>query len=278
MTLILDGKVVRDNIMDSLRTFVASLAEEKIPALSIIQIGANPASSSYIRGKIAFGKSIGVPIIFTQFQSSVSEEKVIELIMKQNGDPSVGGIIVQLPLPPHVNKDSLIEAIHPLKDVDGLHSVNIKKLWENNPSGMVPATTRGIFSLLGFYQVPLEGKRVLVIGRSTLVGKPTAIAFLNHNATVTVAHSKSKDLEKLCKEADIIISATGMARLIGKMHVKKEHIIVDVGIVSDSEGNLAGDVYYDEVFPLVCAVSPVPGGVGPLTVASLFQNLLKGVK
>ncbi len=274
MTLTLDGKKVRDEIKERLAHHVSLLSLEQIPTLSIIQIGSNPASTTYIKSKIAFGKAIGIKVVLTQFGETVTEEEVVAFIQKQNTNTEVGGIIVQLPLSAHLNKSSIIESIHPTKDVDGLHSVNFKKLCENDSSGIIPATTRGIFSLLTFYNIPLEGKRVLVIGRSTLVGKPTALQCLNQNATVTIAHSKTQNLVELCKDADIIISATGIKNLISKDHVKSEHIIIDVGINGSAE-EMCGDVSYAEVFPLVAALSPVPGGVGPLTVASLFENLLK---
>lgn len=273
MSLILSGIPLRDKIKDELKSFVVSLPKEQIPKLCIIQVGSNESSSLYIKGKIKFGEEIGVPVSLHHLNESDSEEDLIKLILKQNLDAEVRGIIVQFPLPSHINKDRIVETIDPQKDVDGLHSKNLKKLFTNDSSGIIPATTRGIFSLLDFYNIPLKGKRVLVIGRSDLVGKPTAILALNKNAIVTIAHSHASDLVSLCREADIIISATGIPGLITKKHVKKHQIIIDVGI-SRIGNKVVGDVD-EKVLSSVAGLSPVPGGIGPLTIASLFQNLLR---
>jgi len=273
MSHILSGLPLRDKIKGELKNLVSSLSKEHIPKLCIIQVGSNEASSVYIKGKIKFGEEIGVPVEFHHLGENDTEEDLIRLILKQNIDPEVGGIIVQFPLPVSFNKEKIIEAIDPEKDVDGLHSKNLKKLITHDSSGIVPATTRGIFSLFDFYHISLQGKHILVIGRSGLVGKPTAMMALNKNAVVTIAHSHASDLVSLCHEADIIISATGIPGLITKKHVKKHHIIVDVGISRDGN-KLVGDVD-EKVSSVVAGLSPVPGGVGPLTIASLFQNLLR---
>jgi len=273
MATLLSGIPLRDKIKEELATVAASM-EGAVPSLAIIQVGSDEASSAYIKGKIKFGHDIGVTVAYHQILESAREEEVVTLIRRLNADPEVGGIIVQLPLPAQMNRSLIIEMIDPDKDVDGLHSVNVKKLVTNDPSGIMPATTRGILSLLDFYDIPLKGARALVIGRSDLVGKPTALALLNRDATVTIAHHLSSDLSALCKEAEIIITATGVPGLIDKSHVKEGHVIIDVGITR-LEGTLAGDVAAEEISDIVKAYSPVPGGVGPLTIASLFQNLLR---
>lgn len=274
MSTLIDGIPLRDKIKAELSLTVGAMDLESIPELCIIQVGSHPASEVYVRNKMRFGAEIGVPVVLEQFPDTASEDDIIGLIIRANLNPQIGGIILQLPLPAGMDKEKIIESIEPSKDVDGLHSVNVKKLWSGDPSGFTPATTKGIIKLLDFYDIPLEGKSVLMIGRSNLVGKPTAIACLNRDATVTIAHHHSLDLDKLCHEADIIISATGVAGLISKKHIKGHHVIIDVGI-SREEGKLSGDADFEEIYEDVAGISPVPGGVGPLTVACLFQNVLR---
>ncbi|MCR4324260.1 MAG: bifunctional 5,10-methylenetetrahydrofolate dehydrogenase/5,10-methenyltetrahydrofolate cyclohydrolase [Candidatus Curtissbacteria bacterium] len=288
MAQILDGRVVRDEIEKKLKAEVEKLDPK--PKLVIIQVGNNPESNTYIGQKVKFGEKIGAIVDHQKFAEGVSRQELLSKISKLNSDSSVHGIIVQMPIPKSLNKDEIIEAIDPQKDVDGQNSINLKRLMENDQSGFTPATTKGIFSLLNFYRIPVEGKYVAVIGRSTLVGKPTALAMLNHDATVTVAHSKTRDLKKITKLADVLIVATGKAKLITADHVSKNQVVVDVGInvVDDptdekpetepSGRKLIGDVDFEEVSKIVAAISPVPGGAGPMTVASLFENLIAAYK
>lgn len=264
MAKILSGIPLRDKIKDELKNIVSVIPWENMPELAIIQVGEDEASSSYIKGKIKFGEEIGVTVNLHKLDENVSEEDLIDLILRLNIDPRTEGIIIQLPLPKHIDSKKVLLMVDPLKDVDGFHPM----------SGVMPATTRGIISLLDFNEIPLKGKRVLIIGRSDLVGKPTALALLDRDATITIAHHLSEDIQALCKEADIIISATGVSGLITKDHVKAGQVVIDVGITR-LNGKLVGDVLYDEVFEIVEAITPVPGGVGPLTTASLFQNLLR---
>ena len=264
MAKILSGIPLRDKIKDELKNIVSVIPWENMPELAIIQVGEDEASSSYIKGKIKFGEEIGVTVNLHKLEENVSEEDLIDLILRLNIEPRTEGIIIQLPLPKHIDSKKVLLMVDPLKDVDGFHPM----------SGVMPATTRGIISLLDFNEIPLKGKRVLIIGRSDLVGKPTALALLDRDTTITIAHHLSQDLQKLCKETDIIISATGVPGLITKDHVKAGQVVIDVGITR-LNGKLVGDVLYDEVFEIVEAITPVPGGVGPLTTASLFQNLLR---
>lgn len=268
MTRLLSGIPVRDKILHELKKLVSSANPAKVPKLSIIQIGNNPASSSYVKGKAHFGKEIGIVVDIHHFEEDVPQEKVLALVDVLNSDASVGGIIIQLPLPPHIDKEGVISAIDPEKDVDGLHPYNQEK------RKIIPATARAIMSLVDYYNINLVEKKVLVIGRSALVGAPTAEVCRTRGAFVTSAHKGTSDIQGLAKASDIIIVATGAAGLITKEYVKKEHIIIDVGITR-KDGGLVGDVDFSEVFPLVEAITPVPGGVGPLTIASLFQNLLR---
>lgn len=272
MSQILDGKIVRDKIADELKSKTQSLFPA--PRLVIIQVGDNPESNTYIGQKIKFGERIGANIKHLKLPEDITEKTLNFQISNYNSEKSTNGIIVQLPIPENLDKDQIIEAINPAKDVDGLHSLNLKKLMENDPTGLVPATTKGILTLLEHYKINPAGKRVVVVGRSSLVGKPTALAFLNLDATVTVVHSKTKNMEEITKNADIIISAVGKPGLITKNHVSPGQVIVDVG-TTVVDGKLKGDVDFDEVSKIVDWISPVPGGVGPMTVASLFQNLLQ---
>lgn len=271
MAIILDGKVVRDEIAKDLSSKIQNLSTK--PKLAIIQVGDNAESNTYIGQKVKFGEKIGVIVEHKKFPENISQADLIHELSTMNHEPSIHGIIVQLPLPKSLDKNSVLESIAPEKDVDGLHSANVKKLFENDPTGYIPATTRGVITLLEHYNIPIAGCHAVIIGRSSLVGKPTTLCLLNHDATVTVCHSKTQDLAAITKTADIIISAVGKPGLITKDHVSKGQVIIDVG-TTVVDGKLKGDVAFEEVEPIVKYISPVPGGTGPLTVASLFQNLL----
>jgi len=272
MATILDGKIIRDQIAEDLKSRLSALDPK--PKLVIIQAGDNPESNTYINQKIKFGENIGALVDHIRLPEDVTQEDVLGKIDDLNADANTHGIIVQLPIPPKLGKNEILENIVPIKDVDGLHSVNVKKLIDNDPSGYIPATTRGVITLLEHYNIPISGKNAVVIGRSSLVGKPTTLSLLNHNATVTICHSQTKNIEATTQAADIIISAVGSPGLITKKNVKPGQVIVDVG-TTVVDGKLKGDVNFEEVEPVVEYISPVPGGAGPLTVASLFQNLLQ---
>jgi|SRR3990167_8672670 len=289
---LLDGKKLNEKIAEKLKAEISRLRSK--PKLIIIQVGDLAESNAYIGRKVKFGEKIGTLVEHKKFPEEITQSKLITQISSLNTDSSVTGIIVQMPLPKHIDKDEIIDAIEPTKDVDGLTSRNLKLLWEAKGEGFVPATTKGVISLLDEYKIPIEGKYVVVVGRSFLVGKPTFLAFLNRNATVTVCHRHTKDLAKHTKSADILIVAAGKPNLIGKEHVSKNQIVIDVGINAipnevsprrDYEERprnirniLVGDVNFAEVSKIVKAISPVPGGAGPMTVASLFENLLEAYK
>lgn len=277
---ILDGKVVRDKIAEKLKTQISVLSTK--PKLVIIQVGNLPESNAYIRQKVLFGEKIGAVVEHLKLPEDIDQENLNSQLSTLNSDTSVHGIIVQLPIPKNLDKDKLIEAIDPAKDVDGQTATNIKYLFENKKTGYIPATTKGILTLLRHYQIPVNGKNITVIGRSSLVGKPTALALINLDATVTVCHSSTRKLADKTKTADILIVAVGKPKLIKNFHVHKNQTVIDVGInavESDSSATkLVGDVDFDTVSKIVSAITPVPGGIGPMTVASLFENLLEAAK
>lgn len=280
--IVLDGKKVRDNIAQTLRAKIEAFSPK--PKLCIIQVGENEESATYIRQKKVFGESIGAIVEHLKLSADITEVKLLQIIDEYNADTSVHGIIVQLPIPSHLSQEVIVDAILPTKDVDGLGRVNVKLLWENKGGGFLPATTRGIMTLLSYYGISVAGKHVVVVGRSSLVGKPTALALLNADATVTLAHKKTMHLSAITRLADILIVAAGKPHFIQQEHIREGQIIIDVGITAvtgeklDDEiagKTITGDVHFEGVKNIVSAISPVPGGVGPMTVASLFENLIE---
>ncbi len=270
MTIILDGKELNKEIREELRVKISYL--EAPLKLAIVQVGNLEESNRYIKHKKKFAEKIGAEVLHSQFEE-ITEEELIEEIKKLNTDQSVDGIIVQLPLPEGFNKEKIIEVIDSQKDVDGLTSRNVKAIEENKPC-IVPATARGVFTLLSKYKIPISGKKITVIGRSNLVGKPIAKILENHGGIITVGHKGTKDLIPLTKDADILITATGVAGLITEKHVNSNQTVIDVGTSISTEGILVGDVDFEKVKDKVAYITPVPGGVGPMTIASLFLNLL----
>ncbi len=272
---ILDGKKARDFIAAKIQSELKKLGT--MPKLVIVQVGDNESSSVYIKQKKLFGEKLGFRVEHMKFDKEIKESDLVLEIKKLNLDKSVNGIIIQLPLPKNLDKINVLEAINPEKDVDGLNSKNLRLFLEKKEEGFVPATTKGIISLLDFYKIGIEGKKVTVIGRSFLVGKPTATAFLNRSATVTVCHRKTKNLKEEVKKAEIIVVAAGSPKLIKKSFVKSGQTIIDVGITKVGD-KVVGDVDFKNVSKIVKAITPVPGGVGPMTVVSLFENLLTAYK
>ncbi len=268
---ILDGKKCNLEIAAKLRADIAAFSVT--PSMVIVQIGDNPASNVYIGRKMAYAKSIGARATLQKFDETITEAELSTHIRTLNADNSVHGIIVQLPIPAHINFANLVNAIAPEKDIDGLGAVNMYKLMTNDASGLVPATARGVVTLLQKNNIELRGSRVVVIGRSMLVGKSTALHMLNHNATVTVCHRDTTNLAEHTKNADIIVVATGVPGIINDEHVVPGQVVVDVGI-SVVDSRITGDADIKNL-DMLRAYSPVPGGVGPMTVASLFENLVK---
>lgn len=272
MSKILDGKKLSDRLTPGLIRSIGKRAVK--PKLVIIQIGNDERSNIYIKNKVAFGRRIGAIVRHMKYSNTVLENKIIYDISKLNNDRKVHGIIVQLPIPKHLDQNRVVDAIRPLKDIDGLTATNIRSLF-NNEEAFVPATTKGILSILDHYKVSLKGKKVVIVGESSLVGRPTAFALLNKRATVTICHNATKDLKSETKRADILITAVGQSRFITKSYVAEGQIVIDIGITVDKNAHISGDIDFEKVALIVKAITPVPGGVGPMTVFSLFENLVK---
>lgn len=275
MTQIIDGKRISQEIKDELKEQVAKLKEQGTNvSLAVIQVGNDPASCVYVRNKKLACEYIGIQSLSYELPEETTEEELIGLIQKLNEDPSVNGILVQLPVPVHINADRIIQTISPDKDVDGFHPQNVGKLVIGE-RGFVSCTPAGIIQLLKRSGIEIAGKHCVVIGRSNIVGKPMALLMLRENATVTVAHSKTHNLKEICQNADILIVAIGKPQFITADYVKDGAVVIDVGIHRDENNKLCGDVKYDEVAPKASAITPVPGGVGPMTIAMLMHNCLE---
>lgn len=278
MTQIIDGKRISLEIKDELKEKVAKLKEEgKECCLAVIQVGNDPASSVYVRNKKKACEYIGIRSLSYELPEETTEEELLALIQKLNQDASVHGILVQLPVPKHIVEDHIIKAIDPRKDVDGFHPMNVGALIIGE-RGFVSCTPAGIIQLLKRSNIDIEGKNCVVIGRSNIVGKPMALLMLRENATVTIAHSRTKNLKELCKTADILIVAIGKPKFITAEYVKEGAVVIDVGIHRNAENKLCGDVDYEDVAPHTAAITPVPGGVGPMTIAMLMHNCVEAME
>lgn len=276
MTYIIDGKKISQEIKDELKEQVEALKKEgKEIALAVIQVGADPASSVYVGNKKKACAYIGIRSESYELPETVAQEELISLIERLNQDDKINGILVQLPLPEHIDEDAVIKAISPAKDVDGFHPESVGALMIGQP-GFLPCTPAGIIQLLKRSNIEIAGKECVVIGRSNIVGKPMAVLLLRENGTVTVTHSKTKDLKEVCKRADILVAAVGKPRMITREYVKEGATVIDVGIHRNAENKLCGDVDYEDVFPIAGAITPVPGGVGPMTIAMLMNNCVSG--
>lgn len=271
MKKIIDGKQIRNEILDEFKKEVKHFMIK--PCLAVIQIGDDPASNTYINAKEKACNEVGIYFKHIKFNETVKEIEVINKILELNNDEYVHGILLQLPLPEGFNADKLINYIARNKDVDGLTDINVGKLY-NNKNGLVSCTPLGIMKLLEHENIDVAGKNVTIVGRSNLVGKPLAGLLLNKDATVTICHSKTENLSFHTKNADILIVAVGKKHLIKENMVKKDAIVIDVGI-NKEEGKLYGDVDFDSVKEKVSRITPVPGGVGPMTVAMLISNVIK---
>ncbi len=275
--MILDGKALSKKILDEIKVEVTKL--DKKPHLAVILVGNDPASRIYVNNKKKTALNIGINSTVIELPENTKEEVLIEHIKKLNNDDTVTGILVQMPLPKHINKDNVVCAIDPKKDVDCFTPENVGKLALGMKPYFYPVTPQGILIMLDYYKIPIEGQHVVVIGRSNIVGKPMVQMLLQRNATVTVCHSHTKNLDDIIKTADIIISAVGKKVVRCKM-VKYKSVLVDVGISRDTNGKLTGDLNFsdfkdiNEILDFVEAFSPVPGGVGPMTIASLMLNTL----
>lgn len=277
MAQIIDGKKIAQEIKDELREKVLALQEEGVSvSLAVIQVGDDPASSVYVNNKKKACAYIGIRSVAYELAEETTEDELLSLIDELNRDASVNGILVQLPLPSHIREEQIIRAIDPKKDVDGFHPENVGRLVTGG-KGFVSCTPAGIIQLLKRSGIAIRGKNCVVVGRSNIVGKPMALLMLREDATVTVAHSKTQNLKEICRQADILIVAIGKPQYITADYVKEGAVVIDVGIHRGEGKKLCGDVNYDEVFPSVAAITPVPGGVGPMTIAMLMNNCVDSV-
>jgi methylenetetrahydrofolate dehydrogenase (NADP+)/methenyltetrahydrofolate cyclohydrolase len=280
MAELIDGKLISAQIKDECKEKVALLKEKGIEVtLAVIQVGEDPASSVYVSNKKKACEYIGANSLSYNLKEDSTQEELLELIDKLNNDDKVNGILVQLPLPKHFNEDEVIRRINPDKDVDGFHPINVGRL-SIGEKGLISCTPAGIIELLKRSNVEIEGKECVIIGRSNIVGKPMSMLMLRENATVTVCHSRTKNLSEVTKRADILIVAIGKPKMIDASYVKEGATVIDVGIhrVDPNSKKLCGDVDFESVEPVAGKITPVPGGVGPMTIAMLMSNLVNSVE
>ncbi|MDR2855834.1 MAG: bifunctional methylenetetrahydrofolate dehydrogenase/methenyltetrahydrofolate cyclohydrolase FolD [Methanomicrobiales archaeon] len=269
---ILNGKALSEKIIDHLHEEIQKSGIT--PCLATVIVGQDPASQMYVRMKHTACEQVGIESEGIICSATISEAELRNIIQRLNKDPEIHGILIQLPLPKHINTGHILQAVTPEKDVDGFHPINLGLLLENEPGGLRPCTPQGIMTLLAEYEIDPAGKHAVVIGRSTDVGKPIAALLLNADATVTICHSKTEDLISYTKKADIIVSAAGRPHMVTADMVKPGCIVIDVGI-NHIDGKLCGDVDFEEVAEIAAAITPVPGGVGPMTIATLMENTYK---
>ena len=278
MAQIIDGKRISQEIKDGLKVQVEELKEQgKSCTLVVIQIGNDPASSVYVANKKKACEYIGINSRSYELPEETTEDELLELIDELNHDSTVHGILCQLPLPKHMNEKKILNRISPQKDVDGFHPENVGHLMIGE-FGFVSCTPAGVIELLKASNISIEGKNCVVIGRSNIVGKPMAMLMLRENATVTICHSKTNDLKNICKQADILIVAIGKPKYINEEYIKEGAVVIDVGIHRDANNKLCGDVDFERVEPLCSAITPVPGGVGPMTICMLMKNCIEAMK
>lgn len=275
MATIIDGKAVSAAIKEEIKNEVASLKQQGSEVcLAVIQVGNNPASTVYVGNKKKACEFVGIKSLAYELPEETTQEELLALIDKLNNDKAVNGILVQLPLPKHIDEDTVTESIAPIKDVDGFHPVNVGNL-SIGKKGFISCTPYGIIKLLERNNIETEGKHCVIIGRSNIVGKPMSMLMLRKNATVTVVHSRTKNIKEFTKQADILIVAIGKPKFVDESYVKDGAVIIDVGINRDENNKLCGDVDYDSVIDKVSAITPVPGGVGPMTIAMLMNNCVE---
>ena len=276
--IIIDGKKISAKIKDECREKVAAYKEQGIEiCMAVIQVGNDPASSVYVNNKKKACEYIGIQSLSYHLEDDTTEAELLELIDKLNQDDSVRGILVQLPLPKTISEDKVLMAISPNKDVDGFHPMNVGNLCIGR-KGFLSCTPAGVIELLKRYNIDIAGKECVVVGRSNIVGKPMSILLLRENGTVTITHSRTKDLKEVCKRADILIAALGKPKFITEEYVKEGAVVIDVGIHRNENNKLCGDVDFDAVAPKCSAITPVPGGVGPMTIAMLMKNCVDSVE
>ncbi len=278
--MIIDGKKIAEQLRDKIKSDIKKMSDNNKPGLAVILIGQHPASQIYVRNKEKFANEVGINSSILRFDENISERDLKNEIKKLNDDPNVHGILVQLPLPKHISQKDIIQSIDPDKDVDGFHPINVGNLSSGN-NAMVPCTPLGCYYLIKKVIPNLSGLNAVVIGRSNINGKPMAQLLLKENCTVTIVHSKTKNIEEICKNGDIIIAAVGKPKMVKSDWVKNTAVIIDVGINRieiNGKNKIVGDVDFDNIQDKVKGISPVPGGVGPMTIACLLENTLKAYK
>ena len=277
MAQLIDGKKISQEIKDELKEKVAELKEQGIEgALAVIQVGNDPASSVYVRNKKRACEYIGIRSESYELPEETTEDELLTLIETLNEDPKINGILCQLPVPVHMEENKIIRTIAPEKDVDGFHTQNVGALVVGQ-TGFVSCTPAGVIQLLKRSGIEIAGKHCVVVGRSNIVGKPMALLMLQENATVTICHSRTADLQSMCRQADILIVAVGKPKMITAEYVKEGATVIDVGIHRQENGKLCGDVDFEQVAPIAGAITPVPGGVGPMTIAMLMNNCVEAM-
>lgn len=276
---LINGKEISKKTKDAIKAEIEEIRKtgKRVPKLAVILVGDNPASQVYVRNKEKACAYVGMESLRINKDATLSEEELLKLIDELNHDDGVDGILVQLPLPKTIDEEKVLKVIAPEKDVDGFHPANIAKLFLNE-EGFIPCTPYGMMVMLEEIGYDLDGKEVVVVGRSNIVGKPVALLALHHNATVTIAHSHTKNLQEVTSRADVLIAAIGKAKFFTADYVKEGAVVLDVGMNRDENGKLCGDVDFDDVKEKVSAITPVPGGVGPMTIAMLMKNTLLSYK
>lgn len=278
MSQLIDGKQISKQIKDELKEEVQRLnAAGKYACLAVVQVGNDPASSVYVRNKKKACAYIGIESKAYELPEETTEDELVSLVKELNSDDEVNGILVQLPLPKHIDEDRIIRTISPDKDVDGFHPVSVGRLWIGE-KGFLSCTPAGIIQLLKRSGITIEGKECVIVGRSNIVGKPMTALLLRENGTVTVTHSRTKNLKEVTKRADILIVAIGKKQFITSEYVKEGAVVIDVGMHRDENGHLCGDVDFNDVEPHTSAITPVPGGVGPMTIAMLMNNCVETIR
>lgn len=278
MARIIDGKAVASEIREKIKNEVGILKSKGVtPGLAAVLVGDNPASKVYVRNKRKACEEAGIYSEEHKLPADLKQEDLVKLVNDLNGDKKINGILIQLPLPRHIDSKVILECVSPDKDVDGFHPYNVGKLTVGDPI-FSPCTPHGVIVLLEYYGIKIDGKNAVVVGRSNIVGKPVALMLLNRNATVTVCHSKTSNLEEKCREADILIVAAGKPKMIKGDMVKAGAVVVDVGINREDNGGLIGDVDFEEVSKQAGWITPVPGGVGPMTIAMLLKNTVESAR
>lgn len=278
MAKIIDGKKISTEIKEECKTVVAQLKEKgKEVCLAVVQVGADPASSVYVRNKTRACEHVGMLSRTYELPEETTQEELLTLVNELNYDDGVDGILVQLPLPKHINEDVITQSILPEKDVDGFHNQNVGAL-VTGQEGFISCTPAGIIELLKRSNIEIEGKHCVVVGRSNIVGKPMALLLLKENGTVTICHSKTKNLKEITKQADILIAAIGKPKFFDDSYIREGAVVIDVGIHRSGNNKLCGDVDFEKVESKVSAITPVPGGVGPMTIAMLMYNCIKAVQ